>query len=168
MNIRIGRELLLITMLLLGMTGARHVFAQTSQSEHKQDSAIADTVLALTNEYVVAWESLNQEDILRFHSDDIQYYWMGTGSVTSNAAFAGLLKMILPTLRSWSMKVREPRIKVLGPDAAVVSFLFDFESVGTDGQLDSGTQAATYVFERLNGDWKIIIVHESAPVPKGN
>ena len=168
MNVLVGREMLVIALLLLGLTAHRGAFAQTSQSAPQEAVAVSDTVLALTKSYVEAWESLDQERILRFHSDDVQYYWMGSGSVTSNTAFAGLLGMILPRLKSWSVKVREPRVKVLGTDAAVVSFLFDFESVTRDGQRESGRQAATYVFERRNDDWKIVVIHESAPAPKRN
>ena len=83
---------------------------------------------------------------------DIRYYWLGKGAINSNQAFERLLDEILPGIKSWSVNVREPHVEVLGPDAAVVSFLTD-------------AGASTYVFERRNAQWKIINIHESEPLP---
>ena len=116
------------------------------------EEAIASTVLGLTEAYLDAWESLDKDRILSFHSEDIRYYWLGKGAINSNQAFERLLDEILPGIKSWSVNVREPHVEVLGPDAAVVSFLTD-------------AGASTYVFERRNAQWKIINIHESEPLP---
>ena len=89
--------------------------------------------------------------------------------MSSKAAFERVLREeILPSMRSWSMEVIAPHVEVLGPDAAAVSFAFDTDVVGASGQpYDYGTGTLTYVFERRSGEWKIVLMHESAPVPEG-
>lgn len=116
------------------------------------EEAIASTVLGLTEAYLDAWESLDKDRILSFHSDDIRYYWLGKGTISSNSDFARLLDQILPGIKSWSVQVKDQHVEVLGRDAAVVSFL-------------TQAGASTYVFERRDGQWKIINIHESEPIP---
>ena len=133
-----------------------------------REGAVADTVLALTEAYNAAWEALDPEAILAFHPDDLRYYYRGSGGMSSKAAFEGVLREeILPAMRSWSMGVVDPHVEVLGPDAAVVSFAFDTDVVGASGRpYDYRSGALTYVFERRGGSWKIVLMHESAPVPE--
>jgi ketosteroid isomerase-like protein len=51
---------------------------------------------------------------------------------------------------------------VWGQDAAVDSLLSNAESIGHDGSVSNhGSGALTYVWNRIDGDWKIVHIHES-------
>jgi ketosteroid isomerase-like protein len=169
MNNGWGRTLPLVAVLLLGCTGSGMTSAQPRRLDAQQEAALAETIFAVTERYNAAWEALSAESILAFHPDDLRYYYRGSGGISSRAVFERILRdEILPSMRSWSMKVIDPHVKVLGPDAATVSFVFDTEVVDASGQPDDyGSGALTYVFERRDGEWQIILIHESAPVPQG-
>lgn len=156
-------------LLLLGCTGSGRASAQPTRLDAEQEAALADTILAVTERYNAAWEALSAEGILAFHPDDLRYYYRGSGGISSKVVFDRVLREeILPFMRSWSMEVIDPDVEVLGPDAAVVSFVMDTEVVDASGQADDyGSGALTYVFERRDGEWQIVLMHESAAVPQG-
>lgn len=54
----------------------------------------------------------------------------------------------------------EPHVRVLGPNAAVLSGLYDF-AVTRDGKPETINARGTFVFERINGEWQITEHHSS-------
>ncbi|ACU37991.1 SgcJ/EcaC family oxidoreductase [Actinosynnema mirum] len=54
----------------------------------------------------------------------------------------------------------EPKTRALGPDAVVLSGLYDF-AVTADGEPDTVQARMTFVFERRDGRWTIVEHHSS-------
>ena len=168
MNSRTGRNLPLIALLLLGGMGAGGASAQTAGAEADQEAAIADTLLALTDSYNAAWEDLDLEQISQFHADDLRYYWRGATASSSQADFERLFREdILSQIRAYSAKVLDPHVEVLGSYAGAVSFVFDGVVETPEGVSLDYDGALTYVFERRDGEWKLVLIHESAPLREG-
>lgn len=151
-------------LLLIGAPVPASVRAQPTEPAAQEEEALADTILALTDVYNAAWEALDPEAILRFHSDDFRYYWRGSSAgMSSKAAFERVLRdEILPGMRKWSAEVIDPQVEMLGRDGAVVSFEFTSEAEDTAGEpFDYGAGALSYVFERRDEGWPIVLIHES-------
>lgn len=143
--------------------------AEPARLDAEREAALADSILSLTRQYNAAWESLSADRISAFHSDDFHYYWRGSTDASSRAEYDRLLREeILPSMQKWSAEMHDPYVKVLGPNAAVVSFEFSSGVLNAAGEPDDyGSGALTYVFERRDGKWKIVLIHESAAMPDG-
>ncbi len=128
---------------------------------------VAETILSLTNKYNAVWETLEWERIAPFHSNDIRYYWRGVLASSSQAEFKRHFhEDILTEIQGYSATTVDPHVQALGSDAGVVSFEFRGQVVTPDGKTHDYSGAMSYVFERREGDWKIVLIHESAPVPE--
>ena len=57
-------------------------------------------------------------------------------------------------------------VKVLGPDAGIVAFVFRGGVETPDGARHKYDGALTYVYERRGGQWLITHIHESAHLPE--
>lgn len=162
--IRSVRILFIVHVLLGAAIGAGEASAQSTSSP-EEEKAITDTALTLTEVFNEAWQEMDPERILTFYSDDLQYYRMGTHT-SSRAAFEHALDtFILPRTESYRVEVVDPRVRVMGPDAAVVGFVSRGEVVRRTGETESVEGAFTLVYERRHGEWKIVHVHESSAAP---
>ena len=67
-------------------------------------------------------------------------------------------------MRKWTVKETSHfSVQVHNKDAAVTSFILKAESVGLDGTISNhGSGALTYVWNKINDEWKLIHIHESA------
>lgn len=126
-------------------------------NERIREAGVADTLLSLTRKYEDAWETLDAEAILAFHPEDLLYYWRGRLTPSRDAFAQVLREQILPAAgEGYATETIDPRVQTLGPDAGVVSSRFRSEgSEEVEG-------AVSLVYERRNGTWKIVHVHESA------
>jgi ketosteroid isomerase-like protein len=125
------------------------------------------TLLDLTNAYNAAWETLDVDTISAFHADDIRYYWRGDLACANQQEFKPLLEGILTDINAYSAVMVDPNVYVISPNAGIVSFQFDGQVDDHQGQTHEYDGAMTYVFEKRNGQWKLTLIHESAPVPEG-
>ena len=70
---------------------------------------------------------------------------------------------ILKGTKSFKMKVENPVVQVLAEDAALIGFTALAELITLDNKVsDVGTGAYTYVWKKIDGQWKIVHIHESA------
>ena len=69
---------------------------------------------------------------------------------------------------SWKIAMVEPRVRLLGADAGLVSFRLVGEEASVRGTKPFSA-AFTLVYQKLDGDWKIVHVQDSsrleAPAP---
>jgi hypothetical protein len=102
--------------------------------------------------------------VAEFHSDSsFRYYRNMKLSVGSNEEFKKLYPQILKGTKSFKMKVENPVVQVLAKDAALIGFTALAELITLDNKvLDVGTGAYTYVWKKIDGQWKIVHIHESA------
>lgn len=98
----------------------------------------------MTNDYNKVWETLNVEKI-----------------ATSNAHLRKIFPSILSNTKEFSMKTLQPVVQVLNKHAAIISFIVEAEIIETDGKKLNETGALTYVWNNIDGEWKIIHIHES-------
>ncbi|HSC52374.1 MAG TPA: nuclear transport factor 2 family protein [Phnomibacter sp.] len=122
-------------------------------------------IIDLTKQYNKTWETLDVEKIAAYHSNESFLYWSrGELSCKSNVQFQKVFSNILPMMKKWTIKETTSfSVQVLNKDAAVVSFLLNAESVGLDGIVSNhGSGALTYIWNKINGEWKLIQIHESA------
>jgi len=125
---------------------------------------IAREIQAITNEYNQTWETIDMHKVAEFHSDStFRYYRNMKLSVSSNKEFRQVYPEILKGTKSFKIKMENPVVQVLCKDAAIIGFTALAELITRDGKvLDVGTGAYTYVWKRINRQWKLVHIHESA------
>ncbi|HTH29943.1 MAG TPA: nuclear transport factor 2 family protein [Lacibacter sp.] len=145
-----------LVMLLTGCI----TYGQTDKDTEK----IVEEILAVTNKYNKTWETINMLKVAGFHSDSsFRYYRNMKLSVGSNEEFKKVYPQILEGTKSFKLKVENPVVQVLANDAALIGFTASGELITHDNKvLDIGTGAYTYVWKKIDGQWKIVHIHESA------
>lgn len=128
-------------------------------------SAVADTVLALAERWMAAWNEMDTERILAILGEDLQYYYLGE-RMDSRAVFERVLREEILPNETWSVTTFDPHVQVLGPDAAVVSFRYRGE-MSLRGKTRPIENATSLVFERRGGEWKVVHIHDSSRPPLG-
>ena len=130
----------------------------------KETDKIVEEILAITDKYNRTWETINMLKVAEFHSDSsFRYYRNMKLSVGSNDEFKKMYPQILKGTKSFKMKVENPVVQVLSKDAALIGFTALAELITLDNKvLDIGTGAYTYVWKKIDGQWKIVHIHESA------
>ena len=132
------------------------------QSE-KETKKIVEEILAITDKYNETWGTINMFKVAGFHSDSsFRYYRNMKLSVGSNEEFKKVYPQILKGTKRFTMKVEDPVVQVLAKDAALIGFTAIAELITFDDKvLDIGTGAYTYVWKKIDGQWKIVHIHES-------
>lgn len=135
----------------------------SGQTVQPDEEKIREEVISITHAYNKEWETVDMEKVAAFHTEDFKYYWHGTLSAGSNAAFIENYNDIMSTTKEWSMEIDDIEVQVLDRNAAVISFIItDTHLITTDNQpFDYGTGAMTYVWKRVEGVWKLAHIHES-------
>jgi ketosteroid isomerase-like protein len=147
----------------------KHIFLflmlfTTSCIRNDSNEAVKKQIRELTTQYNKAWETLNVEQIATYHSNESFLYW-GHGGLqcTSNDHFRNAFSKVLPMMKKWTVKgTSQFSVQALNQHSAISSFILDAESIGLDGTKGNhGSGALTYVWNKINGNWKIIHIHES-------
>ena len=140
------------------------LFTNSCSSDDSYE-AVKKQILDITTEYNKTWETLKVDQIATYHSNESFLYWGHGGLVcTGNDDFRKVFSEILPMMRKWTIKeISSLSVQVLNQHAAITSFILNAESIGLDGtKSNHGSGALTYVWNKINGKWKIIHIHESA------
>jgi len=129
-----------------------------------QQPALADTIRDLAVESMELWNRLDPDAWLALFGDSVRWYYNATS--LDRAGVEDMVHGLMSFTREAHYRVlSEPDVEVLGPDAAVASFPMVQSATGVNGEeLDEPT-GLTFVYERREGDWKIVRVHESMGVP---
>lgn len=98
MNTRTNRVLVSIAAVLFGALGGNGAAAQETPTHSRGAAETADTVLALAEEWLDAWNSLDPERMLQFYDEDLLYYWQGR-PMTLEQFEQALHEYIIPELR---------------------------------------------------------------------
>lgn len=135
------------------------VLGQTSSESQK----IVEEILSITEKYNKTWETLNMEKVAQFHSDSsFRYYRNRRIGITSNDEFKKLMPQYMSSTKSWKIEVENPVVQVLDKNAAVIGFIGKAEMLTKDNKVsDTGSGAYTYVWKKIDGQWKIVHIHES-------
>ena len=132
-----------------------------SQS-HEETQKITNEIIAITEKYNQTWETLNMNDVAKFHSDSsFRYYRNMKSSVASNDDFRKKMPLYLKEVKKWTLTVNNYSVQVLSKDVAIISFTGVAELVNMDNKIsDEGTGAYTYIWKKVNDQWKLVHIHE--------
>jgi uncharacterized protein (TIGR02246 family) len=155
--------LALASALLVGSLAAGCQGTDSTESAADRKAALADTVQVLVQEWATAWSALKPEPYLDLYSEDVQFYYRGTRS--PRRTFVKQVRSLMEGYQTYRIEPGDPQIDVLAENAAVASFRYKGQAVDTTGNARDVSAAVTLVYQRRDGDWKIIQVHESVPPP---
>lgn len=136
----------------------------------QDNRSVRDEIVAVTEAYNEAWETADMVRVSNFHVPDFRYWWHGRLSAATNEEFITEYTRIMSTTKEWSMETGGMDVQVISPEAAIVSFVAtSTHLITTEGQsYDYGVGAFTYVWQKLEGEWKLLHIHESAPDENSN
>ena len=139
---------------------------QTSRSVPQQAAGlpsveVAETLLALTRQWVDTWNQRDVERMARMHGDAAHTVYV-IGDTFST------VEWLLQEIRekkfwdlTWNLTLVEPHVRILGPDAGLVSFRLVGEESGAGGTRPFSA-AFSLVYQKLDEGWKIVHVQDSS------
>jgi ketosteroid isomerase-like protein len=141
-----------------------------STPEHSDapTAPVTETLLALSQEWVDTWNQKDVERMAEMHGDVTRtVYVIGETSSTVEWLLREIREKKFWNL-SWKIRLVEPHVRMLGADAGLGSFRLVGEEAGPRGTKPFSA-AFTLVYQKLDGDWKIVHVQDSsrleAPAP---
>ena len=150
-----------ITVVLISSAAA---FGQASATKK---ATLPDILIARAQEWVDTWNNKDVKRMRALHAADVadQLYGIGEEFGTVDKLLDGIARENYWNL-SWSIKIVEPRVRLLGPDAALVAFRLIGDETNSDGRSRRYSGAYSLIFQREKKVWKVIHVHSShGPVP---
>ncbi|HSK18108.1 MAG TPA: SgcJ/EcaC family oxidoreductase [Longimicrobiales bacterium] len=113
---------------------------------------------------MVLWNQLNPESWLALLAEDIHWYY-GDKSLEREGV-EQMVRGLMSVLQEPGYRVlSDPDVQILGPNAAVASFLALQAATGPAGERLELPTGLTFIYQRLDGEWKIARVHESLGTP---
>jgi uncharacterized protein (TIGR02246 family) len=144
--------------------------ALVGQAPRSSTASVSNTLVARAQEWVDTWNDKDVERMRRLHADDvsIQLYGIGEEFVAIDKLLKAIREENFWNL-SWSIKIVQPHVRMLGADAALVTFRLVGKETHRGGSSRPYSAAYSLVFQRHRGEWKIVHVHSSSgPVPGQN
>ena len=136
------------------------ICSQAAMGQQGHETALSDTAMTYARTWTAAWNNLNAEQMIQLHSEDLQYYYGGK-RMAPRATFERVLRDDIIPNESYSIKMVDPHVQVIGSNAVVVSFFLRGESKRKEATSPFAA-AVSLVLEKRNGKWKIIHIHESS------
>ncbi len=130
-----------------------------------QRAAIEDTIEQLMAEIADAGRARDFDRIRAAFAESTVSAFNGVIIEGSDARFE-LTRQFLGSLRTVDGSYRNVHLEVLASDAVVVTRnddIFWTDTTGTEGELHT---ACTWIFRRIDGEWRVIYSHESWPPPE--
>ena len=157
----------LLVLLLISTVGGGCAPTSAPLMSTDQEAAISETLLSTTAAYNAAWEELDFDRISEYHADDFTYYRRGVVDSDSQADFERAYHENVATqITGYWATASDTWVKVLGPNAGLVAFVFRGGVETPDGAKHDYDGALTYAYERRGGQWRITHIHESAYLPE--
>ena len=128
-----------------------------------ESKKIIEEIMAITEKYNQTWGTVDMNKVAGFHSDSsFRYYRNMKLAISSNEDFRKLMPQYFTGIKTWRIEVIDPVVQVLSDNAAVIGFTGKAELITNEGTItDSGSGAYTYVWQKNNGQWKLVHIHES-------
>jgi ketosteroid isomerase-like protein len=156
-----SRLLKVITVVLISSAAA------LGQASVSKKATLSDILIARAQEWVDTW---NKKDVRRMrglHAADVtgQLYGIVEEFTTIDKLLDDIARENFWKL-SWSIKIVEPRVRILGPDAALVAFRLIGDETNSTGGSRRYSAAYSLIFQRERKVWRVVHVHSShGPVP---
>lgn len=130
-------------------------------SSQQTTTAAAETLLALSQQWVGAWNERDVDRMADMHGDVARTIYI-IGETSSTVEW--LLREIRNTNfwdLSWKIHIVKPHVRVLSAEAGLVSFRLVGEEASARGTKPFSA-AFTLVYQKLAGEWKIVHVQDSS------
>jgi ketosteroid isomerase-like protein len=133
------------------------------KQKNNSGESILNTILARTKEYNATWDKLNMENVAKFHSDSsFRYYRYGILAANSNTEFRNMAPLWMEETKSLEgLEFSNPTVQVLSENTAIIGFKSVAKIVLKNGAEELDSNNATYVWQKMGNQWKIVHIHES-------
>lgn len=117
---------------------------------------------------ITGCESLDMDLAFRIFSDSTDFLMMGTdGSLCDYRTYLKNNIDYIMTCSSFKLTTFKEEIRVLDRDMAIFSWAYGAEATLKTGERDIVENAgASFVFHKLNDEWKVVYYHESSVPPR--
>ncbi len=139
------------------------------QSIHANTYPVTDTLLVRTQQWVDTWNKKDVEGMRALHAVDVgdQRYSIGNGFTT--------MEWLLKELRetnfwnvTWSLKMVDPKVRMLGANAGLVSFRLTGTETPSGAVAHEFLESFSLIFQRIDGKWLVVHVHDSSRLQTGS
>ena len=139
------------------------VFTYGQDRGDKDDQKLAKEIIAVTRKYLATWDTLDMIDVAKFHSNkSFRYYRNGSLAVGSNEEFKKMFSEWMKETKTLTgIEFNDPVVQVLSKDTVIIGFIGAAKVVLTNGKEELESGASTYVWQKINKEWKIVNIHES-------
>ncbi|MEP6705436.1 MAG: nuclear transport factor 2 family protein [Acidobacteriota bacterium] len=154
----------LLTVIVIVFWCCAAVFGQAAGS---RKATLPDMLLARAQLCGDTWNNKDVDRMRRLHADDvsIQLYGIGEEFGTVETLLDDIARTKFWNL-SWSIKIEDSRVRLLGKDAALVTFHLVGQETNSDGGSRRYSGAHSLIFQRQKNVWKVVHVHSShGPMP---
>jgi hypothetical protein len=136
----------------------------TSSDAKRIEQELRDTVAML----IAGCEALDVDLAFGLFWDSPEFRMIGMdGSLCDYATYVRDNVDYRSTCTSFELTTIDDEIRFLGPGLAIYSWIYRAEATLQTGERDVfENAAATFVFEKLGGEWKAVYYQESALPPK--
>jgi hypothetical protein len=119
------------------------------------------------NTLIAGCEALDMELAFGVFSNSPDFLMMGTdGSLCDYQTYLNNNIAYLTTCSNFELTTLEEEIRILNRDMAVFAWAYRAEATLKTGEQDIVENAgATFVFNKANGEWKVVYYHESSSPP---
>jgi hypothetical protein len=137
-----------------------HLSNSEKETIQKELHAAIDTLIA-------GCETLDMESAFGVFSDSPGFLMMGTdGSLCDHQTYLNNNVDYLMTCSSFELTTFKQEVRILDRDTAVFSWAYGARATLKTGEQDIVENAgATFLFRRLNDEWKVVYYHESSVPP---
>ena len=124
--------------------------------------AIEQEILSMGNDVVQALNEANIDDLVRdFWQSDSTLFMIDGVKVQGYENILGVMEQIPNRRKDIDLKVVDEQVYVLSNNAAVHVVEFREEVTHVDDSMSEGEGLWNTVYNKMEGEWKIVMVHES-------
>ncbi len=157
-------SVLSLSVVLAGCAGSSD--AELTDAER---AALADSVRQFANEMVETVDRHDVDGFIGYHLDGPDFAWASRGETSPLESHRESMKEYFPGVgKNVHFELGDSRVHVLGRDAAVATSYIHSTNIGEDGEPISGHEVWSIVVHRIDGEWKVVQVHESYPPSTGS
>lgn len=149
----------LTVLLLCGVLVGGCTAGDAGEMTAEREAALADTLRSVLEDVNDAFFALEPGPYLDYFPDDFHLY--GRADYLTRTEYGKGIRQVMARDRDWSGDVGDVQVEVLGRDAGVASYTYRTTVVDTAGDEEEVTGAVTVVFERREGEWRVVRAHES-------
>jgi uncharacterized protein (TIGR02246 family) len=160
------KKLMLLASLIASMClTANLMAADPAQNPSAKGEDIVATINALMDQVSRTAETLDAQKTVAILTDAPDAVFFFCSKPYSKAALAKALAEIYGTLTSMKINMTKTQVTVLGPDAAVWTATGTTSSVGKSGETFEESLTETWIWKKIDGQWRVIHYHESVARP---